>query len=40
MPLHSARTCNDIDVGVAVLAEADGGAVPLEAIPELLLDGS
>lgn len=38
--LHSARTCNDVDVGVEVLAEADGGAVPLEPIPELLLDGS
>lgn len=35
----SARTCNDVYVRVEVLAKADGRAVPLEPIPELLLDG-
>lgn len=40
MQVPSAPTCNDVDVGVKVLAEADDRAVPLEPIPELLLDGS
>lgn len=30
-------TCDDVDVGVEVLAQAHGRAVPLKPVPELLL---
>lgn len=33
----SGPTCDDVDVGVEVLAETHGRAVPLKPIPELLL---
>lgn len=39
-PLWDLLTCDDIDVRVEVLAEADSGTVPLKPVPELLLHGS